>query len=78
MDIFNKKIQDFEKDKEKIEKILKKLDEEIEEIAKNKINEIKYLHNEFKQFYGIKKESGYHKAFENLLKVMESSLTGIP
>lgn len=78
MDIFNKKIQDFEKDKEKIEKILKKLDEEIEEIAKNKINEIKYLHNEFKQFYGIKKESYYHKSFEDLFKVMESSLTGIP
>ena len=43
MSIFNKKINDFDKDKKRVEKLIEKLDKEIEEIAQNKINEINFL-----------------------------------
>lgn len=78
MNIFNKKINDFDKDKEKVKKLIEKLDKEIEEIAQNKINEIKFLQNEFKKFYGIKNDNFNFRTFESLLKIMISSLVGIP
>ena len=78
MSIFNKQINDFDEYKKKVNKLIEKLDKEIEEIAQNKINEINFLHNKFKKFYGIKNDSFYFHTLENLLKVMTSSLIGIP
>ena len=70
---------DIEKIKKKIENKNKKIEKEINEIVKNKIQEIKCLHKRFKNFNGIteKSNSQYIPSLENILNIMTFSIIGL-
>ena len=79
--IFEQTINNYdnEKLKKKMEKKNKKIEEEINEIVKNKIWEIKRLHNKFKIFIGITENSKptYIPSLQTLLSIMTFSIIGL-
>ena len=64
MYIFNEIINDFKYEKKKLS------EDEINEIVKDKIKEIKLLHKIFKIFYGATENSKFKSSIENLLNLM--------
>ena len=70
MYIFNQVINDYKYEKKKLS------EEEINEMVKDKIKEIKLLHKIFKIFYGVSENSKFTSSVENLLNLMTSFTIG--
>ena len=79
--IFEQTINNYDKEKlkKKMEKKNKKIEDEINEIVKNKIQEIKRLHNKFEIFNGITEKSNpkFVPSLKNMLVIMTCSIIGL-
>ena len=71
MYIFNQIINDYQYEKKNL------TENEINEIIKEKIIQIKVLHKIFKIFIGVKENLKRKSSIENILNLMTSSIIGI-